>query len=281
MFQLRCIKTQSFPKNSLLYKKKFHTSRDDNRELSVYNNLNRELQSESEVKRNLGLKNFLQRTYRTTMGGIGGGLLLAETVALTPFSSHPLLCLGSGMLASVSGIIALSKGEYNIVHDENKCLKMENSIIRKLGYSSLVGGFGLSLSPIVSMTPPTIISSAICLSFLTMAGASLFAYKCKSGSLLKYGPALTGGLFGLIGLQILGLGSYLIIGPNVLYESIHNLDTYGGIVLFSGLTAYNTHEAIEMYKNKNPDHLKCAANFYMDFMNILVRFIGIMGKSKR
>ena len=281
MFRPRCFKIQPYPKNRLLYKSRFHSSRDDNKELTVYTNFNPELKAGIEVKRNLGLKKFLQRTYISSMGGICGGLLLAESVALTPFSGNSLLCIGSGILATVSGIIALNKGKYTIVHDENKCLKVENSITRKLGYSSLVGGMGLTLSPIVSTVSPTILTSAICLSFLTMTGASLFAYKCKSGSLLKYGPALTGGLFGLVGLQILGLGSYLIIGPNILYESISNIDSYGGIVLFSFLTASNTHDAIEMYKNKDPDHLKCATNFYMDFMNILIRFIGIMAKSKR
>jgi len=95
------------------------------------------------------------------------------------------------------------------------------------------------------------------------------------------GPALTGGLLSLIGCGLTAIVTNAIIGPNVFSSMLHSIDLYVGIPLFAGFVAYDTHVAIEMYKNKDPDHLGCSANMYLDFMNILVRMIELMSKFKK
>ena len=52
-------------------------------------------------------------------------------------------------------------------------------------------------------------------------------------------------LFGLIGLQLVGLASAWIMGPNMLSLMLFRADTYLGILLFSGFIAYDTHVAIK------------------------------------
>ena len=64
-----------------------------------------------------------------------------------------------------------------------------------------------------------------------------------------------GGLFGLIALNLGGMVSGMIYGPNAFMVAAHSLDMYLGTAIFTALIAYDTHGAIESYKNGNPDHL--------------------------
>lgn len=58
----------------------------------------------------------------------------------------------------------------------------------------------------------------------------------------------------------------------------HIISLYGGIPLFTGLIAYDTHKSIEKYNSGDPDHLGCSVELYLDFMNLFVRFVEIIGK---
>ena len=73
----------------------------------------------------------------------------------------------------------------------------------------------------------------------------------------------------------------MVLGHNAFSDAWFSLDTYGGIVVFSGMTAYDTHVAIKMYKDGIPDHLECATQLYLNFVNILIRFIEILSRMKQ
>jgi FtsH-binding integral membrane protein len=108
----------------------------------------------------------------------------------------------------------------------------------------------------------------------------MYAKYRPRGELLTYEAPLMGGLMGLVGLGVVNLGSVAIFGPNVVSTALHSVDTYGGILLFTGLTAYDTQKAISRYQNRDPDHLGCSVELYLDFMNLFVRIMEIIAKSK-
>lgn len=238
-----------------------------------------------QVNENLGLHHFLKRTYLTTGVGIASSLGIAQVLDITSISAYnPLMCFGVGAILSFGSVFALGAIEPTVYKDEYGMLKTENAVSRLASYGGLTSGMGMALAPTVSIMneiDPMIFPAATGLSLAVMAGASVVAYRCKKNSLLVYGPALGGGLMSLLAIQIMGIGSYLIIGPNIMFDMIHNIDIYGGIALFTGMTAYDTHKAIEMYGEKNPDHIGCATNFYLDFMNLLVRIMEAFAKSKK
>ncbi len=64
-------------------------------------------------------------------------------------------------------------------------------------------------------------------------------------------------------------------------QLLHNVDLYGGIALFTGFTAYDTHRAIDLYKRNDPDHLGVATDMYLNFMNLLIRIMEIYLKMQR
>ena len=87
-----------------------------------------------------------------------------------------------------------------------------------------------------------------------------------------------GGLLGLIGLQVVGLLTALVMGPNPLSMMLFRADNYIGIALFSVFIAYDTHIAIKMYEEKQADHLGMSIQFLLDFWNILVRLVSIFSQ---
>jgi FtsH-binding integral membrane protein len=127
-------------------------------------------------------------------------------------------------------------------------LKTQNPISRIMLYSLGVFSLGISASPLFAMMQaisPSIIPTAIGITFGIFGGASAVAYTMPKDKMLGYGRVLTGSLLGLIGMQLVGLGSAYFMGPNALSSLLFSLDTYGGILLFSGLIGYDTHVAIK------------------------------------
>ena len=66
-----------------------------------------------------------------------------------------------------------------------------------------------------------------------------------------------------------------------MFQMLHNVNVYGGVVVLSAFTAYDTHNMIELYKKGEPDSLSAATNFYLNFMNLLVRIMEILAKTQK
>lgn len=89
---------------------------------------------------------------------------------------------------------------------------------------------------------------------------------------------MMGSLLGLIGMQLVGILSTLVVGPNPLSTLLFSLDNYAGILLFTGFIGYDTHVAIREYQEGNADHLGMSLQLILDFWNILIRVMSILSK---
>lgn len=85
-----------------------------------------------------------------------------------------------------------------------------------------------------------IIPVSIALSTGVFGAASLYAYMKPKDSLLGWGSGLYAGLLGMIGMNIIGLITSMVIGPNMFSMMCHRADTYIGLGLFSAFVAYDT-----------------------------------------
>lgn len=231
-----------------------------------------------------GLRKFLKESYALTGLGIGVTMLSAGALSWTNIPTEsPVMCLCAGFLTSLSGILCVSFVEPSIAIDEDGKPAVINPPVRLLGAGLLTIGQGISLSPLIVLTSvisPVVLPLGFALSTLTMGGACYFAMKAKDASLLKYGPAFTGGLIALLGTQLIGLAAGLICGPNIVTDVLFSFDNYVGIALFTGLTAIDTQEAIQKYKEGYPDHISVYINLLLNFVNLLVRFMSILSKRK-
>jgi FtsH-binding integral membrane protein len=226
------------------------------------------------------LQSFLNKTYKFS----GAGVLTTLGVA-TALSSSSLVAQSPGMMVlggfglSLAGIAGVTFGKY---HTDSITQSTTNSTTRLLGAAALVTGTGITSAPafaiydLSSILPPSLLMTT-----MVFSGASVYAYRAQPGSFLKYGPALAGGLLGLVGTGLVGIGSELVFGPNMFSMLAHNVNLYAGIPLFSAFVAYDTHVATERFASGDPDHLSCSMNLYLDFMNILVRMMKIVQRSRR
>jgi len=140
---------------------------------------------------------------------------------------------------------------------------------------------GLSASPFflyMHSISPSIITSSIGITMGIFGGASAMAYMLPKDKMLGYGGIFTGSLIGLIAMQLVGLGSAYFMGPNALSTLLFDINTYGGLLLFSGLIAYDTHVAIKSYESGYADHLGISVQLVLNFWNILLRVMQIMSK---
>lgn len=239
------------------------------------------------VQKNRGLTRFIRKTYNTTALGIAGTLATAQGLAVYApdlvMESTTSLLLG-GFVTAIGGCFALDWCKYDVKKRAGEWIS-ENTTGRKLAYGAIIGGMTATMTPMVTMVneiSPMILPSATLTSLAVMGGASLYAYRCKDGELLKYQGPLMGGLFGLVGVGLMGLGSLVFLGPDsLMFQMLHSVDLYGGIVLFTALTAYDTHKAVEHYQKKDPDHLGCSIELYLDFVNLLIRISEIMAKFQK
>lgn len=239
------------------------------------------------IDKDFGLKQFMNKTYVYTGSGIlvtmGSGLLLSHTPEMIQYL--PWL-MGGGFLTGIGGCFGLGWSRYKVhtthlKHPEtNKIVEAyhsENTPERQLSYGAVIGGMSMMISPAIAFANVTgILMPAMLSTGLVFGGAIHYANTRKVGELEPWGSALYGGLWGLIGCSLTGLGSTLIFGPNMFSVFMHSIDLYAGIPLFAGFVAYDTHKAIDMYRQKDPDHLGCSVQLYLDFSNLLIRFIEIM-----
>lgn len=238
------------------------------------------------INDDVGLALFMKKTYITSGIGITCSIGLALLLHYLSFISFidPLVylgCLVVGFILSILGISGIANCKYSIWRINNH-LVAKNSSKRELAYYLLTISIGLMLSPLVSIvsrTDPSLVPLAIILSIFTTGGASFYAYIQPNGSLLRWRAPLFAALSGLLGAYAVILLLALFGNYHLMYI-FHQIDLYFGLLLFVAMTASDTHYAIKKYQQGDPDHLGCATEFYLNFINIFIRILEIVDKRK-
>lgn len=237
------------------------------------------------VEQQSGLKQFMSRVF--VRMGTGVASTLGVSILLAPVAVHnPFLCLGVGGIAGLGSAFAIDriKPTLKTAIDERSDEEVhtsENPPSREVAFWALTGGMGAVMAPLVAMIDPEIVITSVGLSTAVFGGCAFAAVKLKNANLMSWQAPLGIGLLGLIGLQLTGLGAAVILGPNIYTAMVHNVDIYGGLALFTAMSIYDVHAARKMYEAREADHLGCAANLYLDFINILIRVMEIMAKAKK
>ncbi len=237
--------------------------------------------------REVGLTQFMSRVYARSAIGVVGSV--ATSCALMPFAmSHPLECVGFGILASFGSIFGISgiKPELKSRTERNgeTVHYSENPIGRELSYGVLSIGMGISLAPMMGLivdVDPAIVPASLMITSGILGGCAYISAKYGNESLMKWKGPLMAGLGTLIVTQLVGLGSSLIFGPGIFSAMLHNVDVYGGIGLFTLFGIYDTYIARMMYKKGEADDLGCATQVYLDSMNLLVRTMEALASLKK
>ncbi|OHC95756.1 MAG: hypothetical protein A3H25_16410 [Sphingomonadales bacterium RIFCSPLOWO2_12_FULL_63_15] len=217
-----------------------------------------------------GLRSYMLSVYNY----MASGVLLTGVVAM--------LFASSGMAAQVLGGPGILK--YVIMFAPLVFVMVLSFGINKLSTAAAQGLFwayaavmGLSLSSIFLVYTGTSIAQTFFATAAAFAGLSLFGYTTKK-DLSAFGTFLIMGVVGLFVAMLINL---------FLKSSVMDLVISGvGVLLFAGLTAYDTQKIKSMYAYVQGTDMMGktvimgALNLYLDFINMFLFLLRFMGGSR-
>lgn len=209
-----------------------------------------------------GLRNFMLNMYNHT----AAGLALSGIVAYLTYASGLIYSLMTGPLAWIVMLAPLGMIFWYSFAGQNWTL----SKIKNFYYAfTVVMGIGLSTLFAVytaySLTQVFFITSA------TFAGASIYGYSTKK-DLTSMGSFL---IIGLIGIIIASIVNIFMASSGLSF-----VISIAGVVIFTGLTAWDTQRAKEIYYSHGGDErfgVQFALSLYLNFINLFQMLLSLFG----
>jgi uncharacterized protein len=218
-----------------------------------------------QVDIDVGLRDYMLRIYNYMASGLALTGIVAWVAAEYGFyraiAGTPLLWVV--MLAPLGLVFALSYG----------IQRMQASTAQMLFwvYSALMG---LSLAGIFLVFTGASIARVFFITGGTFAAMSLYGYTTRS-DLSKFGSFLFMGLIGIVLASLVNL----FIGSSAIQFAISVI----GVIVFVGLTAYDTQRIKEMYWEADGAEIASkksimgALMLYLDFINLFMLMLQFMG----
>ena len=216
----------------------------------------------------VGLRAYMQRVYSYMAGGLALTGIVAYAAAASGFyqsiAGTPLIWVV--MLAPLGFVLALSFG-----------IQRMSAGTAMLLFWLYAAVMGLSLGGIFLVYTGTSIARVFFITAATYGAMSLYGYTTKT-DLSGFGSFL---LMGLIGIVIASLVN-LFIGSNTLQFVISII----GVIVFVGLTAYDTQRIKEMYLESDTAEVADkkavlgALALYLDFINLFMMVLQLFGQRR-
>ncbi len=153
--------------------------------------------------------------------------------------------------------------------------KSTNPLVSLLGYGLVVVPFGLSMGPIVAMYTAASVVKVLAVTTGMVVGLGVIGAVYPK-SLESWGVFLIGALLVLILAQFVTI-ILAAFGLNV-SGAMTALD-WIGVGIFSLLVVYDLNRAMRVERTHD-NAIDCAVGIYLDFINIFIRLLSIMGKRK-
>jgi len=215
-----------------------------------------------------GLRAHMQRVYGYMAGGLALTGIVAYVAAASGFyqaiAATPLIWLV--MLAPLGFVLALSFGIQR--------MSVETAMLLFWLYAAVMG---LSLGSIFLVFTGESIAHVFFITAATYGVMSLYGYTTKF-DLSRFGSFL---MMGLIGIVIASLVN-IFVGSSALQFAISII----GVIVFVGLTAYDTQRIKEIYLESDSADIAGkkavlgALSLYLDFINLFMIFLQLFGQRR-
>ena len=217
-------------------------------------------------------RSMLQQVY----GWMAAGLALTGLVAWYVSQSETLLALIFGQQLVFFGLILAQLG---LVMGLSWGLSRMSAAVATGGFILYSAISGVTLAAIFLVYTTESIASTFFVTGAVFGAMSLYGYTTKS-DLSSWGSYL---FMALIGLIIASL-------VNIFLQStaIYWVTTYAGVLLFVGLTAYDTQKLKQLSNNINERDTETfqkmvilgALTLYLDFINLFLYLLRLLGKRR-
>lgn len=213
---------------------------------------------------------FMSRVYFWMMAGLALSGTVAYWIASDP--QRVINLISNKFL--FYGIIALQFGAVLTLSLAIRRMSVMLATSMYLGYAILTG---ITASFIFLAYSAATISQAFFITSFGFLGLSLFGYMTKR-DLGPIGTFCIIGLFGVIGMMLVGM-----LFPSTLTNGVSMFINIASIVIFAGLTAYDTQKIKNFnYMLGSADDAKRyaisgALMLYLDFINLFLSILRLMG----
>lgn len=154
-------------------------------------------------------------------------------------------------------------------------IKSDNPVISLLGYAMVTIPFGMIVGPVVALYTAASVAKVFMITtgMVVVLGVAGAIYP---KSLESWGIWLFGGLliliFGQFGVMIAAAFGVNVGGAMTLFDWI-------GVVLFSGYVIYDLNRAMRVERTHD-NAIDCAVAVYLDFANLFIRLLSLMGQRR-
>lgn len=133
---------------------------------------------------------------------------------------------------------------------------------------------GMSIAPLLAyylgMGEGILIKEAFVLTTITFGGLSVYVFVTKK-DFSYLGGALFIGLFALIGVGLV----FMFFGPS---QGVYTIFCAFGAILFCGFILYDTSRMMREWQNN--DYIAFAIELYLDFLNLFLYILRLLGSSR-
>jgi len=208
-----------------------------------------------------GYREFMQSMFNHTAFGLGQSFLVAFVVYYTGLVTFFM----SGLMLWITMLAPLGMILFYSFRGQDWDLPTLSGF-----YYTFVSVMGVSLSTIFIRFTSTSIVEAFLVTSLTFGCAALYGHVTKR-DLSGIGNLL---FIGLIGLVISSLVNLFLQSSAFLF-----IISSVGVVIFLGLTAYDTNTARQIYyETKDPRYgIKFALSLYLNFINLFQMILSLIG----
>jgi FtsH-binding integral membrane protein len=214
---------------------------------------------------------FIRRVYNW----MGLGLTVTALVALYTASNSALLGLIFGNSLVFFGLIIAQLGLVILLSGAINRLQASTATLLFILYSALTG---LTLSVVFLAYTRASIASTFLVTAGTFGAMSFYGYTTQR-DLTGWGSFLFMGLIGIILASVVNIFFH--------NEMVYWVVTYAGILIFVGLTAYDTQALKEMARAGFADEetqrksaVMGALKLYLDFINLFLMLLRVMGNRR-
>lgn len=214
---------------------------------------------------------FIRRVYNW----MGIGLATTAVVAMFTASSQSMLHFIFGTPMVFYGLIIGELGLVIALSAAINRMQASTAALMFFAYSVLNG---LTMAAIFLIYTQASIASTFFITAGTFAAMSVYGYTTKH-DLTSFGSFLFMGLIGII------LAS--VVNIFLRSESIYWVITIGGVIVFVGLTAYDTQKIKEMsaqgfadYETERKGAVLGALRLYLDFINLFLMLLRLFGNRR-
>jgi hypothetical protein len=225
----------------------------------------------------MGLRAYMQKIYGYMTIGLAITGLVAWLVSGAAIDNNgQYTSLGKALFASPLGFIFMLAPLGLVMMLSFRIQKMKASTAQTM-FWVLSGCYGISLASIFLAYTGESVARVFFISSSTFLAASIYGYTTKK-SLANFGSFLMMGLIGII----------IAMVVNIFMQStmMQFIISVAGVLIFTGLTAYDTQTLKEMYvegENGETQVKKAvmgALKLYLDFLNLFIMLLMLLGNRR-